>query len=223
MKRSEINKLQREAVEFFAEQNFHLPKWAYWTAEEWEQNRNNASEIIENKLGWDITDFNLGDFYTHGLLLFTLRNGNVRDPKGKTYAEKIMIVRESQITPWHFHWQKAEDIINRGGGNLIIELCNSNQKEQLDTTDVTVQIDGVTHTVKANAKVVLTPGESICLPQYLYHKFYGEKNKGWVLVGEVSQVNDDDKDNRFLNPLDRFSQIVEDETPLYYLCNEYPF
>ena len=212
-----------EAIEFFTRQNYYLPLWAYWSAEDWQKNREKASEIIENKLGWDITDFSLGDFTTHGLLLFTLRNGNVRDPNSKQYAEKIMIVRESQITPWHFHWHKTEDIINRGGGNLFIELCNSDQNEQLDTTPVTVQIDGVTHTVKAKEKVVLTPGESICLPQFVYHQFYGEEEKGWVLVGEVSLVNDDDKDNRFLHSVDRYSQIIDDEPPLYYLCNEYPF
>jgi len=42
------------------------------------------------------------------------------------------------------------------------------------------------------------------------------------LVGEVSRVNDDEKDNRFLDPIGRFPQIEEDEPSLYLLCNEYP-
>ena len=34
-------------------------------------------------------------------------------------------------------------------------------------------------------------------------------------------VNDDTRDNRFLEPLGRFPAIEEDEEPLYLLCNEY--
>lgn len=222
MKRSEINRLQREAIEFFNEQNFYLPPWAYWSAADWKKNRHIATEVIENKLGWDLTDFGSGDFYKIGLLLFTIRNGKVGVPDAKDYAEKIMIVREEQVTPWHFHWHKMEDIINRGGGYLVIELCNSTEDEKLGDTPVIVQIDGITTTVKARGRVVLKPGESISLPPYLYHQFYGEKGKGSVLVGEVSRVNDDEKDNRFLNPDGRFPKIEQDEPPLYYLCNEYP-
>ena len=42
-----------------------------------------------------------------------------------------------------------------------------------------------------------------------------------MLVGEVSLVNDDDKDNRFYTPLGRFPEIEEDEPPLYLLCTDY--
>ncbi len=222
MKRSEINALQMEAIDFFKDNSFHLPPWAYWTADDWMKNRYLANEVIANQLGWDLTDFGSNDFYRCGLLLFTLRNGRIGDPDGKTYAEKIMIVREGQVTPWHFHWNKMEDIINRGGGNLVIELNNSTEDEKLADTDVTVQVDGITWTVPAGGKIILTPGESIALPSCLYHQFYGEAGKGRVLVGEVSRVNDDEKDNRFLEPIGRFPEIDEDEVPLYYLCNEYP-
>jgi D-lyxose ketol-isomerase len=222
MKRSEVNALQREAVEFFERQNFYLPTWAFWSEQEWEKNRSRAMEVIENKLGWDLTDFGLGTFYEIGLLLFTLRNGKVGDIAGKDYAEKIMIVRQEQVTPWHFHWQKMEDIINRGGGNLVIELCNATSDERMADTPVAVQIDGITKTVEARGSISLKPGESITLPPYLYHNFYGEAGMGMVLVGEVSRVNDDEKDNRFLDPIGRFPLIEEDEPPLYLLCNEYP-
>ena len=67
MKRSEINKLQQEAVDFFDEQYFLLPSWAYWSKEVWLNNIDKASEIIENKLGWDLTDFGLGDFANVGM------------------------------------------------------------------------------------------------------------------------------------------------------------
>ena len=222
MKRSEINRLQKKAVDFFQRQKFYLPKWAFWTKDDWQKKHLVATEIIENKLGWDITDFGWNDFEKSGLLLFTIRNGKFGGSEDKTYAEKIMIVQEGQVTPWHFHWNKTEDIINRGGGNLVIELCNATEDEKLSDESVTVQVDGILHTINPKGKVVLEPGESISLPPYLYHTFYGQKRKGTVLVGEVSSVNEDDKDNRFLENYGRFPEIVEDEAPLYYLCNEYP-
>ena len=63
-----------------------------------------------------------------GLFLFTVRNGspeNIKTMRGKLYCEKIMIVDVNQRTPMHFHWTKVEDIINRGGGKLVIKLFNS--------------------------------------------------------------------------------------------------
>ena len=33
-----------------------------------------------------------------------------------------MLVEVGQITPFHFHWLKMEDIINRGGGKWLIQL-----------------------------------------------------------------------------------------------------
>lgn len=219
MKRSEINRLQKDAIDFFLKHNFYLPKWAFWSKETWQISGEFAQEIVEKKLGWDITDFGLGNFKKYGLLLFTLRNGKFGRKNTKPYAEKIMIVQEAQVTPWHFHWVKTEDIINRGGGDLVIELSNSGEDGQLIDSPVHVQIDGITHIIEQDEKVRLEPGESICLPPYLYHKFYGES--GTVLVGEVSSVNNDDKDNRFLENLGRFPKIEEDEPLLYCLCNEY--
>ena len=83
-------------------------------------------------------------------------------------------------------------------------------------------MDGVRHTVPAGARVTLSPGESITLPQGLYHAFWAESGDDAVLAGEVSSVNDDNEDNRFEEKLPRFPEIEEDEPPLHYLCNEYP-
>ena len=130
MKRSEINQKIREAIQFFDELNFKLPPWGYWSLDDWKQNKETCSEIFANGLGWDLTDFGSGNFEQTGLLLFTLRNGNLERDQ-KPYAEKIMIVDENQITPMHFHWSKMEDIINRGGGNLLIQLYPSNEAEEL--------------------------------------------------------------------------------------------
>ncbi|BCZ69940.1 hypothetical protein EC140385_02437 [Escherichia coli O145:H28] len=139
----------------------------------------------------------------------------------KCYAEKIMHVRDAQVTPMHFHWRKREDIINRGGGNLIVELWNADSNEQTADSDITVVIDGCRQKHTAGTQLRLSPGESICLPPGLYHSFWAETGFGDVLVGEVSSVNDDDHDNHFLQPLDRYNLIDEDEPAQLVLCNEY--
>ena len=220
MKRSEINALMRDAVKFFAKSKFFLPEWAYWGEKEWRKAKGKYDEVKRNKLGWDITDFGSGDFIRSGLLLFTIRNGNLENPAGKNYAEKIMVVREKQLTPIHYHWKKMEDIINRGGGELIMQLWRADQHDVLSQEAFTVQIDGITKEVKAGKKIRLKPGQSITLEPFVYHCFWAEK--GRCLVGEVSKVNDDSNDNRFLEPVGRFPAIEEDEEPLYLLCNEYP-
>ncbi len=220
MKRSEINQLIKDSIAFFDEMNFKLPPWAYWTPEEWKGKYDTCNEIVENMLGWDLTDFGSGDFHKRGLILFAIRNGNQKLDK-KIYAEKIMIVEENQETPMHFHWSKMEDIINRGGGNLVIDLYQSDENEDFSDKDIEVKVDGVKRVVKAGGQVILTPGESICLSQGLYHRFYGEEGKGKVLVGEVSAVNDDSSDNRFHEEVGRFPEIEEDEAPLHLLVSDY--
>jgi D-lyxose ketol-isomerase len=220
MKRSEINQLIIESIAFFKQMNFRLPPWAYWRPEDWKGKYESCQEIADNMLGWDLTDFGSGDFHKLGLILFTLRNGNPLIDK-KTYAEKLMIVEELQETPMHFHWSKMEDIINRGGGNLVIELYNSNKDEKFSQEDCIVKVDGISRRVKPGKSVTLTPGESICLYQGLYHRFYGEQGTGKVLVGEVSAVNDDSSDNRFYKTVGRFPEIAEDEMPVHLLASDY--
>lgn len=220
MKRSEINQILKNANAFMSEKKFMLPPWAQWSLADWATNKENGREIIDNMLGWDITDFGSGNFYKRGLFLFTIRNGKFGVDK-KSYAEKIMIVEENQETPMHYHWAKMEDIINRGGGNLVVELFNASADNKFDTTDVKFKTDGITRTVKAGGKVILTPGESICLEQGMYHRFYGEPGKGKVLVGEVSMVNDDNSDNCFYESIGRFPVIEEDEAPLHLLVSDY--
>jgi D-lyxose ketol-isomerase len=223
MKRSEINHIIRESLAFLKEHQFLLPPFAAWTPADWHRKGPEVQEIVDQQLGWDITDFGSGEFDKTGLFLFTIRNGSPADldnPLGKSYCEKIMIVRENQVTPEHFHFHKMEDIINRGGGNLVIRMWNATDDERLGDTPVTVSMDGVRVTVPAGGTVTLAPGESVTLPQRNYHRFWGEPGKGTVLVGEVSRVNDDHTDNRFLDA-PRFSQIEEDEEPLRLLVGDY--
>lgn len=223
IKRSEINKILRENIEFIKSQNFNLPPFAWFTPDEWKEKGHEYDEIREHMLGWDITDYGHGDFRKIGLFLFTIRNGKLDDPKcKKTYAEKILISDEEQYSPMHFHFKKMEDIINRGGGNLIVEVFNCGENETLADTPVTVTCDGRVFTVPAGTQLCLKPGESITLPPYQYHAFWAQKGTGKVLIGEVSMVNDDNTDNRFFEEMGRFPKISEDEAPLYLLCNEYP-
>lgn len=222
MKRSTINMLIRDANAFMRQHQFYLPPFAYWSPEAWRTKGPEVREIVENGLGWDITDFGKGDYEHCGLFLFTLRNGhpgNWEKQEGKLYAEKIMVVGEGQVTPMHFHWNKMEDIINRGGGKLMIQLYNATADDELADTPVTLKVDGVERTFAAGDVVTLEPGESISLPTRVYHKFWGAEDR--VLVGEVSLVNDDTSDNRFHEPLGRFPEIEEDEPPLYLLVTDY--
>lgn len=220
MKRSEVNRILRESVSFFQRKQFHLPPWAQWRPDQWKGHTHECAEIIQRMLGWDITDFGGGSFPERGLLLFTLRNGD-GSATGKPYAEKIMIVQENQETPFHFHWNKMEDIINRGGGNLQLELYPADENDGLGKGDLEISIDGIRQSVPAGSPVTLHPGESITLNPRVYHRFFGESGLGPVLTGEVSMVNDDDTDNRFLDPLGRFPEIIEDEPPLYLLAQDY--
>lgn len=220
MKRSEVNAIVEDAKLFFKNHQFLLPEWALWKPENWKNAYSNCYEIIDNHLGWDITDFGSGNFTKRGLVLFTIRNGNY-SKKDKMYCEKIMIVGEQQETPLHFHWNKTEDIINRGGGNLVMELFYANPDDTLSNTPVEVSIDGVIKKVVAGRPLIIQPGSSICLKQRVYHRFYGEAGKGKVLVGEVSAVNDDANDNRFFEVVGRFPDIEPDVNPNHLLVNDY--
>ena len=218
MKRSEINKLMQSALDFFAENKFHLPEWATYSTADWKGKYESHSEIVDNTLGWDLTDFGSDDFSKRGLLLFTIRNGNVKLDR-KPYCEKIMIAGVNQETPMHFHKRKMEDIINRGGGVLEIEFYNSNVDGTLSDQPFEVKIDGVAKRMVPGDKIQVRPGESVCMNQRVYHRFYGVGAP--VLVGEVSTVNDDENDNFFYETIGRFPQIEEDEASLFVLSNEY--
>ncbi len=223
MKRSEINAIIREADAFIKEHRFSLPPFAYWTPLEWTTKGPEVRGIVQNHLGWDITDFGSGDFARVGLVVFTVRNGHktLAPYSSKTYCEKILIVRENQRTPMHYHAFKQEDIICRCGGNLVCEVFPKGPDGQLADGDVDVSLDGVCRRVKAGTKLVLRPGESITLTPFMYHEFWAEPGTGTSITGEVSKVNDDATDNFFLKPAGRFPKIEEDQPPVHLLCTEY--
>lgn len=223
MKRSEINAAIREMEEFVKEHRFALPPFASFTPADWETKGHECDEIRDTMLGWDITDFGSNDFCKTGFSVITIRNGSqTMEGYKKPYAEKLLYMREGQILPMHFHWSKMEDIINRGGGNVLIQVYNATENDELSGDPVTVIRDGVRETVPAGTRVRLCPGESITIYQRLYHSFTVEEGCGPVLLGEVSMCNDDNVDNRFYEPIGRFPEIEEDEAPYRLLCNEYP-
>ena len=164
MKRSEINKALKELEAMCAREHCYLPPFCHFTPEEWQSKGHEYDEVRDCMLGWDITDYGLGDFDKVGMSLITIRNGNraMQDKYPKVYAEKLLYMKEGQYSPNHFHWYKTEDIINRGGGNILIRVYNSLPDESIDKeSDVTVHCDGRTYTVPAGTQVRLTPGESI--------------------------------------------------------------
>lgn len=221
MKRSEINTKIRGGIEFLKNMNYKAPPFAYWTPKDWTEKGSEYNEIRDCMLGWDITDFGTNDFDKTGLLVITVRNGIKGSNKyKKTYAEKCLIVQDGQITPMHFHYHKMEDIINRGNADILIELYNATDDDQLADSDVLAYVDGRRFYVPAGTILRLKPGESITLPPYQYHKFWAEGCL--ALITEVSTVNDDNTDNRFLTAPARFPSIIEDEPAEYLLFNEYP-
>ena len=224
MKRSEINKAIKDMEALIRKHGFETPPFCSWTPEEWKTKAHEYDDIRDNMLGWDITDYGLGKCDEVGFALITIRNGNAKDDRyTKPYAEKLLMVNEGQMAPMHFHWNKMEDIINRGGGNVLIRVYHSTPDEDLDRErEVHVHVDGREMVVPAGTQVRLTPGESITICPYLYHDFTVEPGSGPVLLGEVSQCNDDNTDNRFNPPMGRFPAIEEDEPPYRLLCNEYP-
>lgn len=223
MKRSKINACIREMEELAERHGFRLPPFCNFTPEEWLEKNREYDEIRDNMLGWDITDYGLGDWDKVGFALITLRNGNQNDPRyKKVYAEKLLMLKEGQHSPMHFHWNKSEDIINRGGGILIIHVYNDKGDGSFAETDVLINSDGRSYYVPAGTGVELKPGESITLWPHQYHDFNVKPGTGDVLIGEVSMCNDDNTDNRFYEEIGRFPAIEEDEPPYRLLCNEYP-
>jgi len=223
MKRSEINNIIKETEDLLHKHSVFLPPFCNWTADEWKTKNHEYDEIRDNMLGWDITDFGLGNFNKTGFALITLRNGSQHDPKyKKVYAEKLIMLKDGQTAPLHYHRNKSEDIINRGGGIVCISVYNAKNSRAISDSDVLVNSDGRSYYVKAGSKIQLGPGESITLWPYQYHDFSIIKGTGSVLIGEVSQCNDDTTDNFFYERVGRFPEIENDEAPYRLLCNEYP-
>ena len=225
MKRSTINDIMAQADDLIRHHGFTLPPFAYWSPEDFRARVKDgaAARIATSRMGWDITDYGEGRFETLGLFLFTLRNGLLSDlqaGRGMVYAEKLLISRQDQLSPMHTHIIKSEDIINRGGATLIVELYGSDGAGNFaEDKGGMVRCDGLDRPFGPGEKLALGPGESVTLNPGDWHAFWGEG--GDVLIGEVSTVNDDETDNLFREKIGRFAEIEEDVAPKHLLVSDY--
>ena len=208
---------------FANKMKIHLPPFAFWTIDDWKTKGSRADEIRELMLGWDVTDFGLGNFYKMGRTLFTLRNGSHRFKQyPRIYSEKFIFIEEDQPAPIHFHRKKTEDIINRNGGNIIVSLYKATPDGKKSDEPFHLSVNGYLTKFSAGETYRLTQGESILIPAGIIHQFWSEKGTGMTISGEVGSICDDIDDNVFLSPCERFVKIEEDEKPVHWLCNEYP-
>lgn len=224
MKRSRINAIIAEAQVMIRRHGFTLPPFAGWSPDTFLDRRAEAAHLIKARCGWDITDYGGGRFDQMGLFLFTLRNGLLSDLRGgggMCYAEKLLISRREQLSPMHTHALKVEDIINRGGATLVVELFGSDDTGAFaPDRGGAVMCDGLWRRYVPGERLCLAPGQSVTLRPGDWHAFWGEG--GDVLVGEVSTVNDDQTDNIFRDPVGRFARIDEDAPPRHLLVSDYP-
>ena len=160
---------------------------------------------------WDVTDFGLSDFDRYGLVLVNLA-------EEKEYCEKLMYARKGMMTPSHTHKKKKEDIIVRNG-RLAVQVWKGIPEETTGEASFQLKVDGRWKTFQSGDLVTLDAGQRITLTPGIYHEFYPLSDE--CIIGEVSTANDDLHDNFFVNPdIGRFSEIIEDETPIVKLISD---
>jgi D-lyxose ketol-isomerase len=224
LSRSAVNQSIEMAIEVFARYDIHLPRFAFWSPVDWQGQNSAADEIRQCRLGWDVTDFGHGNCEHIGRTLFTLRNGSKKQPGyPKPYAEKLLFDPEGQRAPAHFHLSKMEDIINRAGGNILVQLTAVDDSNRPRTKPLRVQLDAQSVMLEPGGIIKLEPGQSLCIPPRTIHQFWAEEGSGVTVSSEVSSLCDDLEDNYFLDPTARFPEIEPDEPPRHYLCHEYPY
>lgn len=225
MRRSEINEAIRYALTILEASALKLPAFGYWNPKQWSEKEKELDNLTKIMLGWDVTDFGSGDFQKTGAVLFTIRNGYLPDSSyGTPYAEKLILLRHEtgQGLPIHCHRQKTEDIINRGGGIMEMQLYGSSADGSPDpNASIFIRMDGILRKVNPGEMITVEKGCSVTLTPGIYHRFRSKPGCGDLVVGEVSSINDDKADNYFVEDRPRFTEIQEDEEPLYLLCNEY--
>ena len=187
MKRSDINQLVRTAEKCFVTNGWTLPP----------------------RPRWDVTDFGLGDYRRHGLVLINLA-------EEREYCEKLMFALKGMTTPAHTHKKKKEDIICRSG-QLDVILWNDATLKKGEK--LSLKVNGSVTEVPTGEAIHLRAGERVTLVPGVYHEFYPAT--GECIIGEVSTANDDLNDNFFVNPdIGRFPGVEEDETPLLKLISD---
>jgi D-lyxose ketol-isomerase len=187
MKRSDINRLVRSAEQCFISHGWTLPP----------------------NPRWDVTDFGLGAYLRHGLVLINL----AEEPE---YCEKLMYALKGMTTPAHTHKKKKEDIICRWG-ELEVLLWRDQNLAKGET--VSLKINGQKREILAGQPLLLRAGERVTLVPGIYHEFYPATAE--CIIGEVSTANDDLHDNYFIDPdIGRFPGVEEDEAPFLKLISD---
>jgi D-lyxose ketol-isomerase len=187
MKRSAINQLIRSAEKCFVTHGWTLPP----------------------NPRWDVTDFGLGDYRRHGLVLINLA-------EEAEYCEKLMYALKGMTTPAHTHKKKKEDIICRWG-QLEVRLWKDANLVKGET--LSLKINGLVREVHSGQALHLKSGERVTLVPGVYHEFFPATEE--CIIGEVSTANDDLHDNFFVNPdIGRFPGVEEDEAPLLKLISD---
>lgn len=225
MKRSEINAAIKWAEGLCREHHITLPFFASLPANKEEFLKPSRVNIVKTMLGWDVSDFGGNDFERLGAVLFTVRNGSVKEEGvGTPYAEKYIFLKDGfeQEIPLHYHNEKTEDIINRAGGVFCCQLAAKGEDGKPDfTKPVRVLRDGEYYDAAPGEIIEISTGNSITLERGVYHRFFAKTGCGDLLIGEVSKINDDNTDNVFAVVRERFCGIDEDEAPYRLLVNEY--
>jgi len=162
MKRSDINKIYREALECFRTNGWALPPHPLW----------------------DITDFGLGNFDQYGLALINL----AEEPE---YCEKLMYARKGQTTPSHTHAKKKEDIICRTG-MLALELWAGHPDKTKDGKNFAVQVNGDIRHHASGEILTISSGERITLTPGIYHAFWPESHKCIIGEVSTANDDDND-------------------------------
>ena len=187
MRRSLINRAYCEALDCFQRHHWVLPPQPQW----------------------EITDFGLGDFAHHGLVLVSL----AAEPE---YGEKLMWARRGQSTPCHTHARKKEDLICRAGELAVTLWAHRPTPRAPQPARVRVAVNGVATEVATGQPFLLAAGWRMTLRTGVWHEFHPVSDE--CIIGEVSTAADDAHDNFFHDSnVGRFLGIEEDEPALVHL------
>ena len=131
MKRSEINKVLEDTKALVHKHQITLPPFAYWFPEYWGCKGIECDEIHDCMLGWDITAFGSGEFDKTGLPSLRCATATIRTRSTGTRptAKNCQSPPKSRSRQCTSIGLRSQDIINRGGDNLMIKLYNSTEDE----------------------------------------------------------------------------------------------
>ena len=110
-----------------------LPPFCHFTPEEWKTKGHEYNEVRDCMLGWDITDYGLGDFDKVGMSLITIRNGNraMQDKYPKVYAEKLLYMKEGQYSPKDVYKRQEQHLLSQQNERRLRHRTRTRQHGRL--------------------------------------------------------------------------------------------